>query len=101
MVSGPPAHAARLLAPFLQKEELGSPGARAAQLLADHPHPPHPQPAQPLPGAGALPVGGGTWRVHTLVAAPGVEAHLAGPTLDAVLLTLVDVWAGRRVRRAG
>lgn len=81
---------------------LQEPECPAAQLLADHlPTPPNPQPAQPLPRAGALPVGGGTRRVHTLVAATGVEAHLAGPALDAVLLTLVDVWAGRWVRRAG
>lgn len=52
-----------------------------------------------LPGAGALPVGGRTGRVYTLEAASGVEAHLARPTLDAIFLTLVDVWAvgcGRR-----
>lgn len=52
-------------------------------------------PTQPLPWAGALPVGGGTWCVHTLVAAAGVKAHLARPTLDAVLLTLIDVYKGK------
>lgn len=52
-----------------------------------------------LPRAGALPVGGRTGCVYTLEAASGVEAHLARPTLDAIFLTLVDVWAvgcGRR-----
>lgn len=52
-----------------------------------------------LPRAGALPVGGRTGRVYTLEAASSVEAHLARPTLDAIFLTLVDVWAvgcGRR-----
>lgn len=39
-------------------------------------------------------MGGRTGRVHTLVAAAGVEAHLAGPTLDALLLTLVDICEG-------
>lgn len=61
----------------------------------------HPQPAQPLPWAGALPVGGRTWCVHTLVAATGIKAHLAGPTLDAVLLTLVDVWVGEVGKEMG
>lgn len=46
-----------------------------------------------LPRAGALPVGGRTGCVHTLVTASGVEAHLARPTLDAIFLTLVDVCA--------
>lgn len=46
-----------------------------------------------LPGAGALPVGGRAGRVYTLEAASGVEAHLARPTLDAIFLTFVDVWA--------
>lgn len=52
-----------------------------------------PLPARPsLPRARALPVGCRTGRVHTLVTATGVEAHLARPTLDAVFFTLVDVW---------
>lgn len=54
-----------------------------------------PQPTQPLPWAGALPVGGRAGRVHALVAASGVEAHLARPTLHTVLLTLIDVCGGR------
>lgn len=52
-----------------------------------------------LPRAGALPVGGRTGRVYTLEAASGVEAHLARPTLDAIFLTLVDVWVVGRGRR--
>lgn len=72
----------------------------AAQLPEDN-TPPHfqftptPAPARSAsPWAGALPVGGRTWRVHTLVAATGIEAHLARPTLDAILLTLVDICEG-------
>lgn len=73
--------------------------ASQEQPLADRVPQPTDKPTEPLPWAGALPVGGRTWRVHTLVAASGVEAHLAGPTLDAILLTLIDVWVRRMAER--
>ena len=63
-----------------------------------------PQPTQPLPWAGALPIGARAGRVHALVAATGVKAHLARPTLHAVFLTLIDVcggWGGMAKDRRG